>query len=88
MKISELKSSRPAHVRLIPLLESLAEDEVLTNSELQERFQINTLNGNILRHKEKFIDHCQVVSMGGAKIKVWGSKKAIAALREQISENF
>jgi len=83
MKISELKCSLLPHVQIIEFLNTLSNDEVIPSREIEEKLQLSLNSGSIHRHARELKDYYEPVLIEGRRTKVWGNKKAIAAVRRQ-----
>ena len=86
MKLSDVTSNKTAVIRVLELMNSLPDDEVLTTSELEQQLSISVQSGSIKRNWQKLKDHVELVTVDGLRTRVWGNKKAIATLRSQLNE--
>lgn len=85
MKISNFSNGRSeSFSRLVAFLNTQPEDEVFTSAEIEARVDVH-LDSKAIRNRVQ--DYRETVMLDGRKTRVWGNKKAIAALREQLSEN-
>lgn len=87
MKISELKEVTSTTGRLIEFLNSLPDDEVFRNSEIEEKLNINIDSVNLRKNKTQLKIYNTKVHIDGHKCRVWGNSAAIQQLKTKLNEN-